>query len=336
MKTFSHLAAIVAVFVSASMSLADDTGSPSAVEELESAKKKLTAKTYELRYKFAKGETLRWKVTHVATLETRIQGNTLESRSRSVSTKAWKVVGNDDDGKITFVNMVEDVDMWQHVKDRPEVRYNSKTDSSPPPVYENVAKTVGVPLATVTIDPHGQIISRQNKVSNYNFGLGEITLPLPDKAISVGHQWHWPNEIQVRLQDGRVQRIATRQLYALEKVQTGVATISVTTEVLTPVRDPQVKAQLAQQLTHGTIKFDVDAGRLMHKQMDWDETVIGIGNNGDGVMNYLARFTEELLTGQAVEEIGSTASENNSQHPTSRAASVPEVKSRDGKPLLRR
>ena len=54
-----------------------------------------------------------------------------------------------------------------------------------------------------------------------------------------------------------------------------------------------MKAQLVQQLTEGTIKFDIDAGRILAKQIDWDETVVGF-NGSDSMMKYLARFTEEL------------------------------------------
>ena len=36
--------------------------------------------------------------------------------------------------------------MWQKISDRPEVRYNSRTDKNPPLLYQQVAETVGVPM----------------------------------------------------------------------------------------------------------------------------------------------------------------------------------------------
>ncbi|MCA9213208.1 MAG: hypothetical protein KDB27_09095, partial [Planctomycetales bacterium] len=68
----------------------------------------------------------------------------------------------------------------------------------------------------------------------------------------------------------------------------------ISTQVLTPVDDAKIKAQLIQQLSSGTIRFDVDAGRLMSKQLDWDESVLGFSGAGSN-MKYLARFTEKLL-----------------------------------------
>jgi hypothetical protein len=84
----------------------------------------------------------------------------------------------------------------------------------------------------------------------------------------------------------------------LEKVENGVATITVATQILTPVNDPKIQSQLVQRLQEGTIKFDVDAGRLLHKQMDLDQSVFGF-SGPNSHMQYLARFSEELLTGEA-------------------------------------
>ena len=82
--------------------------------------------------------------------------------------------------------------------------------------------------------------------------------------------------------------------YRLEKVEAGVATIHVETQVLTPVNDPKIQVKLIQRLQRGTIKFDVDAGRLLHKQFDIDQEVFGF-SGADSHMQYLARFTEEPL-----------------------------------------
>lgn len=248
---------------------------------------------YLLRYKFAPGEAVRWKVVHLGTTETKISGNTQTSRSRSVSTKLWQVHDVSDNGDVTFTHSVENVDMWQQISDRPEVSYDSTKDARVPPEYQQVAETLGKPLTTVTISANGEIRKKDTESPRLNFGLGDIVMLLPPKPVHAGSRWYEPAELQVRHPDGRVERIKIRKLYTLEKVQTGVATIQVTTEVLTPVNDPRIQAQLVQQLTNGAIKFDVDAGRVMAKQVDWDETVVGF-NGAESLMKYLARFTEEL------------------------------------------
>ena len=54
-----------------------------------------------------------------------------------------------------------------------------------------------------------------------------------------------------------------------------------------------------QQLTNGELKFDIDAGRVISRQIDWDETVVGFSGD-DSLMKYLARFTEKLVPADKV------------------------------------
>jgi hypothetical protein len=259
------------------------------------------AQDYELVYKYRPGEEIRTQVVHLVTVETRIKGFTQTAKTRSVSTRLWKILSVDAQGNITLDNSVAAVDMWQSHTDEKgtkEVRYNSETDSDPPPQYDAIAKTVGQTLATITIDPAGKIIDRRSNQKDFNPGIGELAVPLPGKKVKPGDTWFTPEEIKLRTDEGLVKRIETRQLYKLEKVELGVATISVVTQVLTPISDPKLESQLVQRLQKGTIKFDVDAGRLMHKQMDLDESVLGFAG-ADSSMQYLARLTEEPVNDQA-------------------------------------
>lgn len=257
----------------------------------------LAAEDFELAYKFQPGEEIRTQVVHLVTVETRIKGFTQTAKTRSVSTRVWKILSIDAEGNITLDNSVAALDMWQSHTDEKgtkEVRYNSADGSEPPPQYAAIAQTIGQTLATITIDPAGKIIDRRSNQKDFNPGIGELAVPLPGKKIKVGETWFTPEEIMLRTDEGLVKRIETRQLYKLEKVELGVATISVVTQVLTPVSDPKLESQLVQRLQKGTIKFDVDAGRLIRKQMDLDESVLGFAG-ADSSMQYLARLTEEPL-----------------------------------------
>ncbi|MFO7906860.1 MAG: DUF6263 family protein [Planctomycetota bacterium] len=261
---------------------------------LATAKNNALETKHRLEYKFTDGEVIQWKVQHLGTTEATVQGNTQTSKMRAVSTKQWEIVDVDDEGNATFVHSVLDVEMWQKVSGREEIRYNSAEDETPPPEYRNAAKTVGVPLATVKISPSGKVLERDEKPRHIHSGLGNIAVPLPTDPVKVGQSWKVSNKIRVSRRDGKVLRIKTRLVYTLKSVKSGVATITVRTEVVTPVNDPQIEAQLVQQLIEGELKFDVDAGRLMSRRVDWDETVVGFNGN-DSLMKYLARFTEELV-----------------------------------------
>jgi hypothetical protein len=249
---------------------------------------------YHLQYKFSPGEVFRCRVTHLTTVETKLRGVAETVQTRSASTKAWKIVGVDPAGNVTFTYTVEDVSMWQQTSGRPEIRYDSAKDEEPPDEYRHVAETVGVSLGTITISPSGEILRRENARPQFNPGIGELTIPLPPEPVQVGASWSKDGELPIRLKDGPVKRIKTRQVYQLQKVQTGVATIAVRTEVLTPVDDPAVQSQLVQRVKRGEARFDIDAGRVLQQQMDIDETVIGF-SGADSMMKYLARLSEEML-----------------------------------------
>lgn len=271
---------------------------PTAAEKVAAATAKATEETYDLRYKFSPSEIVRMKVIHLVTIETKIQGVTETAKTRSVSTRKWNIENVDAAGNITFVHSVEEVDMWQKSSGRQEVHYNSGSDEKPPAEYVNVPESVGVPLATITIDRYGKLLKRDSARPQFKISIGDIAVPLPGKPVKIGQEWYYPEEIQVRLEDKTVKQIKARHKFTLVKVATGVATIEAVTEILTPVNDPKIESQLVQKKQRGTIKFDIDAGRLISKQMDLNEAVIGF-NGPQSVMQYLARLTEEPTTDEA-------------------------------------
>lgn len=297
--SFLFLSAFVfGIFCATQLAWSDEPAADSAAK-LDKAKKFALEELYTLRYKFAAGETFRTKVVHLVTVETKIQGTTETAKTRSVSTKLWKITDVAADGNITFQHSVEAVDMWQKMTGRAEISYNSQTDDKAPAEYQAVADSLGKPLATITITPQGKVLDR-DKVQ-FNGGIGSLAVPLPEQPVKVGQDWFVPYDVPLRLEDKTIKTIKTRQRYTLLKVETGIATISMKTEVLTPVNDPKIQSQLVQRLQDGTIKFDIDAGRIRSKQMDLDETVLGFAGQ-QSVMQYLARLTEEVTAGENVAE----------------------------------
>lgn len=51
-------------------------------------------------------------------------------------------------------------------------------------------------------------------------------------------------------------------------------------------------SQPVQRMQKGTIQFDIDAGRLLHKQIELGESILGF-SGAESHMNYLSRTTEE-------------------------------------------
>lgn len=276
---------------------AAETSSPAASTEkaADAPAPAPSGETYTFRYKFHPGETLRWQVVHRAKVDTTVSGTTQVAETTSSSIKVWQVTGVDPQGQATFAHSVESVDMRQQVSGREEVRYNSQTDAKPPIGFEDAAKSVGVVLSVITLDPQGNIVRREDKHPQAAATAAtQITVSLPTAAISVGHTWSQPHDVDVSLPTGQIKKIKTRQVFKLLEVNKGVAVIDVDTQVLTPIHDPAIEAQLVQRETAGQIRFDIAAGRIVGQQMDLDKHVLGFSGAASS-LHYVTRFTEDLL-----------------------------------------
>jgi hypothetical protein len=250
---------------------------------------------FTLRYQFHVGETLRWNVVHRYEIRTSVSDTTQTAETNTSSVKVWRVREVRPDGTATFEHLVECVDMRQKLTGRNEVRYNSQTDKHVPHGFEDVAQAVGVPLSVVTIDPKGKVVHRKrNPVKAAVAGEAEMTIRLPAEPLAVGSRWSSPHEIDIPLPGGGIRKIAALQTFTLLGVKTGVATIQAATQILTPVHDPALESQVMQHETSGTVRFDLDAGRILSQQIDVDKGVVGFRGEASS-LRYLSRFTEEFL-----------------------------------------
>jgi len=247
-----------------------------------------------LRYSLHPGEILRYEVTHVAKTKTRINGAEEVSQVHTVTQRHWDVI-DATKAEMTFKHGLDAVVMTQQQGDDPELRWDSESGQEPAPVFQTVADQIGKVIATVTVNERGQETKREDDSgTKASLGMGSLTLAFPEEPMAIGQSWSVPREVKARLEDGRVEAIKIRELYTLEKVKTGVATLSLRSEPLTPIKDESVRAQVVQQLSEGTIRFDVDNGRMLSKQLDWDETIVGF-RGANSLMEYRARLTEKLV-----------------------------------------
>ena len=262
---------------------------PAAADESEGEK-------YLFRYDLSSGEQLHYEVTHVAKTKTRIRGAEEISQVHTVSQRHWDIAkGNADE--VTFDHVVDAVEMTQQQGDAEEVRWDSESGEEPPTIFERVAEQIGTTISTLTVTPRGQETQRENNGgTKASLGMGSLTIAFPEEPIGVGQSWSIPREVKARTEDGEVKTIKIRELYTLEKVKTGVATLSVRSEPLTPLKDESVRAQVVQQMSNGEIRFDLDNGRMLSKQLDWDETIVGF-QGANSLMEYRARLTERLVDG---------------------------------------
>lgn len=255
------------------------------------------ATKFTLRYKFSPTETVRYEVTHIAKTKTRLGGTEEVSQVHTVSEKVWKFEEATSPDKMTFEHSVSKVELMQQMGDKPELRWSSESEGEPLVEFSKVAEQIGIPLSTVSINGRGEETARKTHAgSEAQLGMGGLTIELPQEALAIGGSWSLPREVKVKLEDGEVKAMKVREVFTLEKVETGVATLSIRSEVLTPIESESVRGQMVQQLSNGSIRFDIDAGRVLSKQLNWDETVVGFqGHNS--LMEYRARLTETIVGG---------------------------------------
>lgn len=250
--------------------------------------------TYTLRYKFQAGEAIRTKVVHQATVKTTIDGTSQTANTVSVSLKRWDVESVED-GVATFVHSVEYVDMWNQISGREKISYDSREGEEPPAGFETVAQEVATPLTRFQINEQGTLIEREKLRKTPAPQMGHVTIPLPEEAVAIGANWDFPYDVPVTLRGGERKVIKARQRFTLQSVEDNIATIKIETQILTPVNNPEIEAQLVQRESTGTAEFDMNKGLIVRQQVDLDRRVIGYPNDASS-MHYRTRFTEELLS----------------------------------------
>lgn len=252
---------------------------------------------FNLEYKFKPGETLRWNVVHKATVKSTVQGTSQTAWTSSTSTKVWRVENVSEEGEITFTHLVERVQMANQISGRAKVEWDSNSKDDVPHGYQDAAKAVGVPLTEVRMDSHGKVLQRLEKLNQPGASSDTpITIPLPEIPVAVGGFWLEPHELKLAQKAGGTKNVQTRRRFELKSVKNGVAVIAVDFQVLTPIQDPTLEAQLVQRMAKGEVRFDVTAGRILSQKFDVDKRLHDFSGPGS-LMHHLSRFTEDLTEG---------------------------------------
>jgi len=104
--------------------------------------------------------------------------------------------------------------------------------------------------------------------------------------------------------------------------------------VLTPVTDPRIESQLVQDLTAGTIRFDIERGIVLNKEMKWDAKVVGF-SGPQSFMEFHGRFDEQRLDGSSSSS-ASPRTDAASTGATPASSSDYRIRSRNDGPILRK
>jgi hypothetical protein len=274
-------------------STAADDAAPAAAKQAEMSPP-VDKTTYDLKYKCVIGDVWRYEVSHKASIRSTIDDTTQAAQTKTDSLKSWKITDVSADGGIEFVTVVDRVHMINQLPDKDPMEYNSQRDNTPPPGFEDAARSVGVPLSVVRITPRGKVLRRESKIKRQETDEdAPLTVLLPEKPVAVGDSWDEPFDLKVMAKTGGTKVIQTRRHYKLTAVENGIATISIDYQVLTPI-DAHIESQMVQRLMDGEVRFDIDAGRVVSQKMEIDRRILGFAGPTSS-MHYLMRMEEKLL-----------------------------------------
>lgn len=246
-----------------------------------------------LRYVFHPDDAISSQVEHRALTETTMNGVTESVETMTDSTRTWHVVDVDEDGIATLEHSVDDVTMTSRSSEQGEVRWASAGDAEPPPGYEAVRASLGVPLVRLRVAPDGRVLERRELRHCPAAATGDLVIvPLPEEPVEPGHVWIIPDELVVEVPAGPRKAVRTRLRYRLESIRDGIATIAVDTTVLTPLDDPRLEARLLERIWDGTIRFDIESGRIVSRRTAIDRRVVGFGGPQSSV-RYKASLAEK-------------------------------------------
>ncbi len=262
---------------------------------------------HQLVYKFKSGQFLHYELSDRAELTTQ----TAENQSRAVQQthcmKSFRVVSTDENGGATIEPVVEHVRMASQTGDKAIVGYDSTKNEVAPKGFENLASTIGRPLARFHVAANGRLLKVTLLVDDVpkNFSeAAEKTDPainflvvFPEQAIKVGDKWSEKFETKVSAASvgSQLQReLGLIRVFELIKVEDEVATIRFRTSLRTPINDPEILRQTVQQTPSGTIEFDLKNGRLLSRSLKIDEKVIG-AFGAQTLLNAQGEMIEKLI-----------------------------------------
>ena len=251
-----------------------------------------------LRYQFQPAGRIVTQVAHRALTETTMNGTTPSVETMTDSTKTWTVIDVAEDGRATLEHSVDDVTMTSRTSDRGEIRWKSNGTDEPPPGYELVRHSLGVPLVRMVVATDGRVIDRRELRPCPPAATGDlVVVPLPEEPVLVGAEWTVPQEVVVEVPNGPRKAVRTRLRYRLDSVKDGIASIAVDTTVLTPIDDPRLEARLLERIWDGEIRFDIAQGRIVSRRTGIDRRVVGFGGPQSSV-RYKASLEETLAASQ--------------------------------------
>lgn len=267
-----------------------------------------SATTYALRYRFEPGQQLRYvTVQHATTVAVAGENRKLD-QSEVEQRRIFSVDYVDKKTNVAQLSMqFEFVRMQIRTNDgEPVVFDTTMKDDDIPSIFRMTSDRLKGSAARYQLNTNGSVVRTNfatvfsdsktppvKKAADENFEIHSFLPPLPDHPIRIGESWNQSHTVKVRVTKDLNREIGILQSFRLTAVSDGIAVIALNSSITSPIRSPLIRGQLIQSTPKGTLHFDIAGGKLLRREMHFDQSVLNaIGENT--MLNSFGDYREEL------------------------------------------
>ncbi len=234
---------------------------------------------YELRLKFTPGQELHYVSQNDEELLVQFAQAQDTVRHTSMFMRRIRVLGVNPDGSADVQLLLDRAYMTSQNSEVSSL-YDSQDPDHVPTEFSSVKLSIGKPLPA-RLTTRGKFLPAADQPPSFEQQI-DLLLQLPEQPISVGGTWKDSYEVAVEAEyEGKLFRqVKMLRRYELKSVDQGIATIAVTTTPITPINDAYQESQLLRRKPIGILKFDLERGCLVDRQVRVDDRVVG--NQGPG------------------------------------------------------
>ena len=131
----------------------------------------------------------------------------------------------------------------------------------------------------------------------------DLVMQLPESPIEVGGTWKekFESGVQIDPKTPLLRPVKMERRYVLKIVEQGIATISLNTVCLTPKIDPFQESQIMQRRPVGTIRFDLNQGCVVERDLRIDDKAVGFQGAGTAMTTRVIKLDRLITSDQASE-----------------------------------
>lgn len=261
--------------------------------------------SYLLRYKFQPDQSVHYDVRDVSELTTRHNAFVETAKNNSEVRRHFRVVSVNAQGVATLELSLDRVKMTAQFGNHPEVKYDSTAKDVPPKQFREVHRAIGTVQARGEFSRTGQLLKvipvgpGAKEIADLSSNTQNPLVVFPEEPVKLQGAWKETLTVDVAVDRTLKRPVKLLRTYKLEKVEDGIAEISLQTVVITPVNDPALEAQLIQRTPGGVVRFDLEKGMLLSRKLTVEDSVIG----AFGAQSSVAARSEHLEKLVTAEEL---------------------------------